>query len=174
VKNETNGGNMKFKKSLTVLATAAAIIGSSTATAQADPVPNGARSGIGIQSCEYISNTGTGAPYGGGLYTGAGEWYAYSKNFTVHSWSSCNDIQLPYRNASGPYPSTLNTWFRVRFFPAGGGSWTPGWYSNNINTSANLILATNVANSTVFRIESERVLAGGTQVIEPHNFDLMF
>jgi hypothetical protein len=165
---------MKFKKSLAVLATSAAIVTSTAAAAQADPVPSpGARGGVGIQSCRTVSNTGTGAPYGGGLYTGAGEWYAYGPMFTVPSSSSCNDIQLPYRNNSGPYPCTPNTWFRVRFFPSSGGSWTPGWYSNNINVFANLILATNVANGTKYRIESERVLADGTQVIEPHNFNIM-
>lgn len=162
-----------FKRFALVLVAAVALIGIA-GPAGADPVPSGSARGVGIQSCEYISNTGTGSPYGGGTYTGAGEWYAYSKLFTVHSWSSCNDIQLPSRATGGPYPCTFNTWFRVRFYPSGGGNWTPGWYSNNINVFSNLILSYGVANGTVFRIESERVLADGSQYIEPHNFDLMF
>lgn len=128
------------------------------------------KSKAALAACEYISNTGTGYPYGGNLAAD----YAYGPQFTTHSWSGCVDIQSPRRERFGPYPTTFNTWFRVRFFPSSGGSYANSWKSNDIDPSANLIIATNVANGTKFRIETQRRLAGGTVVIEPHNFDLMF
>ncbi len=143
--------------------------------ASADPVPNpGARSGgIGIQSCRYTTSTGTGPAYGGGFSGLDEEAYDYGPQFVVPSWSSCNDIQSPYRNGSGMYPTPLNTWFRVRFYPSSGGSYVNSWKSNNIGVSQNLIIATAVNNGTRYRIETQQRYASGTVVQVNHNFDLM-
>lgn len=163
-----------LKRALLVLAMASTLLGVGAASpALADD--KGKAGGVGIQSCVYYSSTGANTPYGGGNYSGSGDWYAYSPTWTKPSWSSCNDIQSPYRNGSGAYPTPLNTWFRVRFYPSSGGSYANSWKSNNIGVSQNLIIATNVASGAVFRIEVHRRLVDGTQVVDPgYNFDVMF
>lgn len=156
------------KRILTVLALLVTGIAATASTAQADPVGRS-----GVLACHYVSNTGTGPAYGGGESDLSGEAYMYSVIRIVPGSSSCNDIQLPVRYSGGPHPSPLNAQFRVRFFPTTGGNYANSWKSNNINTSANLIIATAVNNGTYYRVESRRVLANGTVVTEPHNFDLM-
>jgi hypothetical protein len=154
-----------IKRILAVLALVLVGIVASVAPAQADDSSE-------FPSCVTYASTGTGAPYGGGAYTGSGDWYSYSPTLVVRGDSACEDIQSRYRNNSGPYPTTLNTWFRIRFYPSSGGSYVNSWKSNNIGVFQNLIIATNVSDGAWFRVETHRRLADGQQVVEPHNFDL--
>jgi hypothetical protein len=117
-------------------------------------------------SCRYLW-TGGGAPYGGGDYTGSGDWYAYTPQFVTQSWSACEDIQIVALRTQSPSQK-----FRVRFYPSSGGSYANGWkYVNNGCWSCNFVLATNVSNGTRYRIETVEDV-GGTQTILYRAFDV--
>lgn len=150
-----------------------ALAGSALALTPADSAKADPTGGVGIQSCRYMSSTGTGPAYGGGFSGLNEEAYDYGPQLVVPSWSSCSDIQSPYRNGSGTWPTPLNTWFRVRFFPSSGGSYVNSWKSNNIGVSQNLIIATSVGNGTRYRVETQQRYNTGTIVQQNHNFDLM-
>lgn len=118
--------------------------------------------GIGVASAPAVADTpaelatctvgssGVGPSYGGGFYTGSGDWYAYGPNLFTLNASACEDIQL-----TNLFTMSIHMKYRIRFFPSGGGSYTNSWkpvYTHSC-WSCNFILATDVLNATTFRVE---------------------
>lgn len=119
-----------------------------------------------LPSCKYYW-TGIGGSYGGGQYTGSGDWYAYGPQLTSPSNSACEDIQIV-----ALYTMSPNMYFRVRFYPSGGGNYANGWKQvNNGCWSCNFVIATNVANGTVWRVEGVEIV-GNLQTVLQENFDV--
>lgn len=119
-----------------------------------------------LPGCKYYW-TGVGASYGGGTYTGSGDWYAYGPQLTSPSSSACEDIQIVALYTMSPWMK-----FRVRFYPSGGGNYANGWkYVNNGCWSCNMVIATNVSNGTAWRVEGVEDV-GGTQTVLTENFDV--
>lgn len=119
--------------------------------------------------CVTYYSTGVGPSYGGGNYTGSGDWYAYSPTWTVPNPSACEDINMTYRYFQGS-----DWWYRVRFFPSSGGSYANSWKAAPAcNSCSNFVVATDVSNGTRLRIEGHRRIAGA-QVLENQNFDMAF
>lgn len=78
--------------------------------------------------------------------------YVYSSKYTVPSWSTCHDINATtFTSWDGTITYCRNV--RVRFYPSSGGSYTNSW-KNICHGSTLKPIATNVANGTVYRIES--------------------
>lgn len=148
---------------LAVIATTAASVLVAAGPARADDSSE-------FPSCTYYW-TGIGAAYGGGTYTGSGDWYAYGPQLTSPSGSACEDIQIV-----APYSMSPNMRFRVRFFPSGGGSFANSWKQAGMPCwSCAWILATSVANGTVWRVEGVDWVwgcPGCTQTVVTENFDL--
>ena len=121
-------------------------------------------------SCKYYW-TGIGSSYGGGEYSGSGDWYAYGPQLTSPSNSACEDIQIV-----APYSMSPNMRFRIRFYPSGGGSYANSWkQAGQPCWSCAWILATNVANGSVWRVEGVEWVwncPSCTQTVLQENFDL--
>lgn len=152
-----------LKRLLTVLALALASFGIAVQPAAADDSSE-------FPSCRYLW-TGIGAAYGGGEYTGSGDWYAYGPRFFTPSSSACEDIQIV-----APYSMSPNMRFRIRFYPSGGGSYVNSWKQAGMPCwSCAWVLATNVANNTQYRVEGVEWVwgcPGCTQTVLTENFDL--
>lgn len=110
-----------------------------------------------IASCT-VGEGGIGPTHAGGHYTGSGDWYAYSVNLITLSGSACEDIQITNLYSMSPWMK-----FRIRFYPSSGGSYANSWkYPNQSCWTCNFLLATDVANGTLFRVEGVEQVPGCT------------
>lgn len=120
-----------------------------------------------IPSCSQ-GDGGIGWPYSGGEYTGSGDWYAYSVNLITQSSSACEDIQI-----INPYSMSPSMKFRIRFYPSSGGNYANSW--KYVNFGGYTILATDVANGTLYRVEGVEQVSGCpscTQTVLYENYRL--
>src|SRR5690349_4153957 len=134
--NGRTGGTV-FKRLLAVFALLVTSLGVAVQPAAADTSSE-------LASCTWGDN-GVGYAYGGGEYTGSGDWYAYSWQFVTLSNSACEDIQITNR-----YTQSTNMRYRVRFYPSSGGNYANAWKPINGGGcwTCNFVLATDVANGT--------------------------
>jgi hypothetical protein len=146
-----------FKRALVALLAASAILVPAS-PAMADDSSE-------LPGCKYYW-TGVGASYGGGIHSGA-ELYTYGPQLTSPSNSACEDIQIV-----ALYTMSPSMHFRVRFYPSGGGNYANSWKKvNNSCWSCNMVIATNVANGTVWRVEGVEIV-GDIVTALSENFDV--
>lgn len=120
-----------------------------------------------VASCSQ-GDGGIGWPYNGGEYTGSGDWYAYSFNLITLSGSACEDIQI-----INPYSMSPSMKFRIRFYPSSGGNYANSW--KHVVFGGYTILATDVANGTLYRVEGIEQVSGCpgcTQTVLYENYRL--
>jgi hypothetical protein len=117
-------------------------------------------------NCQNFQPAGVGTSYGGGFGTpSVGDWYAYGPTISTVSWSACEDITI--------YWQYLDDWtWRVRFYPSSGGSYVNAWKVAPCPNYCSVVIATNVANGTRFRIEGHQSGAGGQQTTYSRPFDV--
>jgi hypothetical protein len=131
--------------------------------------PAHADSSSELASCYTANPTGAGPTWSGGTYTGSGDWYSYSPLYRTLDASACEDINLTNR-----FGATDDRWYRVRFYPASGGSYANSWKGPNSAWGCNcnnMLVATDVLNNTLFRVESHRRV-GSQQIVEDTKFVL--
>lgn len=152
-----------LKKIVTTLGlTLALLIGSAAVAAPAHADTSGE-----VASCSQ-GEGGIGWPYSGGEYTGSGDWYAYSFNLITLSSSACEDIQIV-----NPYSMSPSMKFRIRFYPSSGGNYANSW--KHVVFGGYTILATDVANGTLYRVEGVEQVSGCpscTQTVIYENYRL--
>lgn len=116
-------------------------------------------------SCEQANPAGVGPAYGGGIFTGDGDWYAYGPAITTKSWSACEDINITWQFGDG--------WrWRVRFYPSSGGSYVNSWKVAPCPNYCKVVVATNVSNGTLFRMEGHKLEVGDVQSVYQRPMDM--
>lgn len=123
-----------------------------------------------LGSCTHYVSTGIGSSYGGGEYTGSGDWYAYSPLWVVQSNSACEDLQL-----TNLYSMSPSMKFRVRFYPSSGGNYANSW--KYVQWGGNFVIATDIANGTWLRVEGVEQVSNCPscqQTVLAENFDVKF
>ncbi len=89
---------------------------------------------------------------GAGNETLDSSWqYYYTTVLTVPSWSVCHDINIAGSSVDN-YSSDQWVYYRVRFYPSSGGSYTNGWQL--VQNSGQHVIAYNVLNGTRYRVEA--------------------
>lgn len=104
---------------------------------------------------------GIGPTYGGGHYTGSGDWYAYSVLLVTPTSSACEDIQIKFYYSHNP-----NVKYRLRFYPSSGGSYTNAWrYAPGCYPTGGctiFLLGTDILNNTYYRVEGVEQAPGSS------------